>query len=183
MKAKLKEAPPPTKSKGFMLAPPMIDEKAMEVASTGMLKTLLDTRIVDDRSYSVVADLFLKAKSFIKNVTGEFEKAKHSADVAHKSICALEKKALSRFVEIEETCEKKMALYAEENDLPVVAGVTPSDGYSYEIVDPALVPREFCSPDRAKIRAMVIASKEEAEKLIPGIKVIREKRFAGTVAE
>jgi len=180
MKAKLKDQPQPSKS--ITLAPPPIDNKALELTSAGLLKTLLDTRIVDDRSYAVVAGLFLKAKTFIKNIQSEFQNAKHQADLAHKSICALEKKALARFLEIEETAEQKMALYGEENELPKIDGVVPSEAYTYEIVDPTLIPREFCVPDRAKIRAMVSATKEEAEKLIPGIKVFHSTRFAGKAA-
>jgi hypothetical protein len=48
-------------------------------------------------------------------------------------------------------------------------GVSMRDNWTFDVVDENAVPREFCSPDPAKIRAYVAAYKDKAA--IPGVKV------------
>lgn len=50
-----------------------------------------------------------------------------------------------------------------------VEGTRIVKNWTYEIEQEELIPREFCSPDSKKIRAMVIAHKENAK--IPGVRV------------
>lgn len=56
---------------------------------------------------------------------------------------------------------------------PKVAGVSMRDETKYEIVDPNVVPREFCTPDDKKIRNYVKAMGKSTN--IPGVRVWVEK--------
>jgi hypothetical protein len=62
---------------------------------------------------------------------------------------------------------------------PQVRGVRTEDGkktfhevWTFEVIDPALVPREFCAPSQALLSAAVKAGKRE----IPGVNVFQEER-------
>jgi len=57
-------------------------------------------------------------------------------------------------------------------DTAMPAGLGARDVWSYEITDEALVPRELCSPDPAKIRAWVAAWKNAAA--VPGVRIFED---------
>ncbi len=63
---------------------------------------------------------------------------------------------------------------------PKVAGITTSEVWLFEVRDPALVPREYCSPDPKKIRMAVDALRGEAR--IGGVYVYRDTRIASRSA-
>jgi predicted nucleic acid-binding protein len=53
-------------------------------------------------------------------------------------------------------------------------GISYQTYYSFEITDPALIPREYLTVDTVKIGQVVRALKDQAN--IPGVKVVEEKR-------
>lgn len=59
---------------------------------------------------------------------------------------------------------------------PKVAGLTSTEVYLFEIENEAAVPREYCSPDPKKIRAVVDALRSEAR--IPGVRTWRDTRIS-----
>lgn len=59
---------------------------------------------------------------------------------------------------------------------PKASGIAYRDVYKWQVIDESLLPREFMSPDLAKIRQRVELSKGECE--IPGVKVWTEKQIA-----
>jgi colicin import membrane protein len=67
-----------------------------------------------------------------------------------------------------------------QRETPKVAGVTTRKVPKFEIVDPTLVPREYCTPDEKKIRAVVNALRTDAT--IPGVRVWMEDQLAAGAA-
>jgi hypothetical protein len=63
---------------------------------------------------------------------------------------------------------------------PKVAGVSMRAVWKYEITNPAIVPREMCSPDPKKIAAIVAALKSETN--IPGVRVYEDQQVAARSA-
>lgn len=61
------------------------------------------------------------------------------------------------------------------------AGEIRKTYYSFEIVDEMAIPREYLIPDTKAIGALVRAKKEQAEKMIPGIKVIATDKVTARV--
>lgn len=63
---------------------------------------------------------------------------------------------------------------------PKVAGQSIREVWKFEVTNEALVPREYCSPDDKKIRAVVLALKGGTT--IPGVRVYSEKNLASSAA-
>lgn len=61
-----------------------------------------------------------------------------------------------------------------------VAGIQTREVWLFEVTDPALVPREYCSVDEKKIRAVVGGLKGETR--IPGVRVYSEQQMAARSA-
>lgn len=63
---------------------------------------------------------------------------------------------------------------------PIVAGVSFTERWDYEVVDESLVPREFLMLDAVKIRRVVTALKAQTQ--IPGIRAIAKTSVVGRAA-
>lgn len=63
---------------------------------------------------------------------------------------------------------------------PAVAGIAIPKVWTFEVVDPSLVPREYLVVDERKIRGVVTALKGAAN--IPGVRVFEQKRISAGAA-
>lgn len=64
-------------------------------------------------------------------------------------------------------------------EAPRAEGVSLTESWKFEIIDPAAVPREFCKPDEVKIGALVRGSKGAFK--IPGVRAWSEKSVSARV--
>lgn len=81
---------------------------------------------------------------------------------------------------IEEAISIPAAAVTVQKAVPKVAGVSQGRIFwDWEVVDPDLIPRSFMKPDEDLIKAVVNQSKQNAEKLIPGIKVKSRRGLPG----
>lgn len=71
-----------------------------------------------------------------------------------------------------------VAPVAKRKAAPKVKGVSIRKVWTFEVVDAAKIPRQFLTIDESKIGQVVRAMKGEAEKLIPGIRVIAQDSMA-----
>jgi hypothetical protein len=67
-----------------------------------------------------------------------------------------------------------------QREAPRVSGVTMREVWKFEITDPSLVPREYCTPDEKKIRAVVQGLKGDAK--IAGVRIYPDKQIASSAA-
>jgi hypothetical protein len=81
-----------------------------------------------------------------------------------------------RAEEYERRAEATVAPLVRREPPPKVAGTSMRTVWKFEVTDPALVPREYCSVDETKIRKVVTALKEGAS--IPGVRVYSEQAIA-----
>lgn len=107
----------------------------------------------------------------------ELAESQKRAAVALAQEVAPEERPVAREIVIEARKEAKDAASAAPSTVATKAGrASFTTHYEIEIVDPDLVPRQYCSPDPVKIRAAAVAAKGELE--IPGVAVRRTSRSA-----
>ena len=92
---------------------------------------------------------------------------------------ATEAKAAER-VEAIETRAAAVVAPIISREAPKVAGVATREVWKFTVTDPALVPREYCVVDEARIRKVVAALKGDTT--IPGVRVYAEKSIAAGAA-
>lgn len=67
-----------------------------------------------------------------------------------------------------------------QREAPKVAGVATQQVWTFEITDPAAIPREYLVVDETRIRKVVGALKGETQ--IPGVRVFQQSRIASSAA-
>lgn len=92
---------------------------------------------------------------------------------------ATEAKAAEK-VEAIETRAAAVVAPIIQREAPKVAGVATREVWKFTVTDPALVPREYCVVDEARIRKVVAALKGDTT--IPGVRVYAEKSIAAGAA-
>lgn len=105
----------------------------------------------------------------------EARKAAAAAAAAEARAAATEAKAAER-VEAIETRAAAVVAPIISREPPKVAGVATREVWKFQVENPALVPREYCVVDEAKIRKVVAALKGDTT--IPGVRVYAEKSIA-----
>ncbi len=109
----------------------------------------------------------------------EARKAAAAAAAAEARAAATEAKAAEK-VEAIETRAAAVVAPVVVREAPKVAGVATREVWKFTVTDPALVPREYCVVDEAKIRKVVAALKGDTT--IPGVRVYAEKSIAAGAA-
>lgn len=109
----------------------------------------------------------------------EARKAAAAAAAAEARAAATEAKAAEK-VEAIETRAAAVVAPIVSREPPKVAGVATREVWKFTVTDAALVPREYCVVDEAKIRKVVAALKGDTT--IPGVRVYAEKSIAAGAA-
>lgn len=145
-------------AKGEILAPLAPAEKALRLAMQGWLAEVERERQAAEA----------KARAQARQAEEE-EKARRAAELAEAGV---------EEEEIQQTVAAMPAPVAVSPapQLTRVEGVAQRVEWRFEIVNEALVPREYLSIDEKKIRAVVKAFKGEKE--IPGVRIFSEKVVA-----
>lgn len=105
-------------------------------------------------------------------------RAEEAAKLAARA-AATEAKAAEK-VEAIETRAAAVVAPIIQREPPKVAGVATREVWKFAIENPALVPREYCVVDEAKIRKVVGALKGDTN--IPGVRVYSERQIAAGAA-
>lgn len=139
---------------------------------------------------------FLQSERRIKQAMIEFsdEQDRIRAEEQRKANDAAEKERL-RLQEIADRAaakgqESKAEAFQErassvvapvtQRAAPAVSGISVPKVWTFDITDPALIPREFLSVDESKIRRVVMAMKGDTR--IAGVRVYEQKRIASSAA-
>lgn len=114
------------------------------------------------------------------------QRAAAAASVAHvEAVQAVRAGELERAEELEAKAraeaEREAAAAAEMAAArpPQAPGLVLKSVWSFEIEDESLIPRQFLRPDEKKIRAYVLAMREQAS--IPGVRIFQTATVAATV--
>lgn len=105
----------------------------------------------------------------------EARKAAVAAAAAEARAVATEQKAAEKVDAIDQRAAAVVAPVIQR-EAPKVQGVSMREVWRFEVIDPALVPREYCAVDEQKIRKVVTALKGEA--VIAGVRVYAERVIA-----
>lgn len=105
-------------------------------------------------------------------------RAEEAARLAAKA-AQIEAKAAEKVDAIDQRAAAVVAPIIQR-EAPKVAGVATREVWKFQIENPALVPREYCVVDEAKIRKVVAALKGDTT--IPGVRVWCEKSIAAGAA-
>jgi hypothetical protein len=161
------------------------------------------TRPIDESKRRIM-DFFLAPLNALKETKERIEEAMRSFTVEQKRIAAeaeaaalaLQRKEEDRLNRLAEAANqrgdgaKAEAFLAKAETLantpvvvtpvapPSVAGMSKRIDWKFEVVDPALVPREYCSVDEVRIGGVVRATKGQVP--IPGVRIYSEETFVST---
>jgi hypothetical protein len=166
-------------------------------AETDALETLRGFEIPDDEEQEFAAKLLREVKEQWKTIEAQRKKITTPLNEALKQTNALFKPVLTALEEGESLLKSKITAYLEQKArantaalqaasvaptpaaataaLSTVAPVAPPTGVSvrhvwkFEVTDPDLVPREYCSPDGKKIGAV-----DPTTTQIPGVRFFQE---------
>lgn len=125
-------------------------------------------------------DLQRKINAFFKKPLDDYKQAELALKAAmagyHNKKEEERRKALQAAKEAADKQEKATFVQAMEkaadNITPEAKGTHTREVVRFEVVDPALVPREFCSPDEKKIKAAIDNTGEHAK--IAGVRIWKE---------
>lgn len=116
-----------------------------------------------DRQYRIYQAVLVDINNFTKPLAVAEAAMKTAITRYHRAIT-------NRVVEAEARGEQGTAVI--EAAFPDVKGISLVEGWKHEVVDPALIPREYLSVDEKKIAAAVKQMKGLTD--IPGVKVERD---------
>lgn len=104
---------------------------------------------------------------------------KEAEKLAERARKAQESGKVEKAAELLAQAQMKQAVVPTvQAEAPKIAGLTTRDNWTFEVVDINLVPREYLCTDDKKIGQVVRATKGTLA--IPGIKVIKETKMAGS---
>ncbi len=125
-------------------------------------------RIVKGKMGTYYAEQERKAREERQRAEREAREAEETRRLAEAE--ALEKEG--RQEEAEQVIEAPICVpVPRQVESPKAAGISTTKRYSFEVVDPAAIPRRYMIPNDVLIGQLVRSHHEAAEKMIPGIKV------------
>lgn len=144
------------------------EQKLTEGKAGQLYQRIADLKIVDAESYALIQELVKENRKFIDAIEEKFKDSVAAANRAHKEAIALRTEALARFEENESLAKAKILEYAEAcGEGPTVPGVNFLRRWHVEVIDLAVLPREYMVPDLKKIQGIAMALGSECR--IPGV--------------
>lgn len=157
-----------------------------EQAAKLLLNVKEKIKVVDGKRKEFTAPL----NQTVKNINAFFKAPLDDYRVAEQAL----KLAMAKFHNAREEARKQALLEAQkaaqsqeksvfvekmekaaDNQAPEAAGTHTREVMRFEIVDPKLVPRHYCSPDEKKIReAIDVLDANTVEITIPGLRIWKE---------
>lgn len=133
------------------------------------------TALRSNDDYVFMADLLKHIKGLLGTIEEGLDPAISQAHKAHKSVLAVKKQATENLLEAEKLAKEKLELYYEEHpeEVPKIEGVIMGEVWSGEVIDAALLPREYLVPDLAKLVALAKVLKEETA--VQGFRAFRKR--------
>lgn len=149
------------------------DIKPIEAKGATIYKRIADLSIKTKEDLSLASALLVEVKRVGNTIKDEFAASVESAHRSHKAVLALRDKALSIFEESEKLAKEKIGLYRDKNPDAEAEGVSFVERWTYEVVDEKAVKPNYQAIDHNKIRGVVLALGQEAEKAVGGIRVYK----------
>jgi hypothetical protein len=123
--------------------------------------------------FRAVKDPLAQLEHLLKNKIGSYEIAQRAEQ--RKALVA----ATESFQRGDQSTGLALLAAVPERAVTPTTGVSSRAVVKFEILDPALVPCEFCSPDPAKLRAAVALGGKDV--VIAGVRVYEEMQISGRV--
>ncbi len=138
------------------------------------LKPVLEAQ---KRLNSLLADWQEKVEAEARKKMAE-ELERRRKEEEEKRLAEAEMLAKNGFQDIAEKKLEEPIVVSVNIEAPKTEGVNFAEIWDFEIIDIREIPREYLTPDYAKIRAMVRATKGTLE--IPGVKIFKKKIVRGS---
>src|SRR5688572_30059411 len=142
------------------------DTSIAERNATTWLDRIAQTKITDMDSCLLVGDMLKEVKRIVNLLEEETRPEIAQADKLHKALLARKKKWSDKFEEAEALAKGKISHFVQMHteaghEVPKIEGISISEGWTGFVVDESLIPREFLTPDLAKLKAITKALKNE----------------------
>lgn len=126
-------------------------------------------KVADVESYLLMGDLVKQVKKLVNVFEEETRPEIDQAHKLHKALIARRDKWADKFAEAEALGKDKLKHFAESNDdAPKIEGISIGETWDGDVVDAALIPREYLVPDVKKLKDLTKVLKEAT--VIPGWK-------------
>lgn len=154
------------------------DIKPIEAKGASIYKRIADLSIKTAEDFSLASALLVEVKRVGNTIREEFSPSVDTAHKSHKAVLALRDKALSIFEESESLAKEKIGAYRSKHPDTEAEGVSFVERWTYEIANESEVKENYRAIDHNKIRGVVMALGQEAEKAVGGIRVFKNVTVA-----
>lgn len=145
------------------------DQSVAEQRAGVIYERISELKVVDVDGYLLMGDLVKEVKSVVNKFEEETRPEIDQAHKLHKALIARRDKWADKFAEAEALGKSKLKHFAESNDdAPKIEGISIGETWDGDVVDAALIPREYLVPDIKKLKDLTKVLKEAT--VIPGWK-------------
>lgn len=137
---------------------------------------IANTKVDTVDSYILMGDLVKQVKKLVNVFEEETRPEIDQAYKLHKALIARRDKWADRFAEAEALGKDKLKHFIEIEDAPKIEGITVAETWEGEVIDAALIPREYLIPDMKKLKDITKVLKEAT--VIPGWKAKSAKTIS-----
>lgn len=145
------------------------DHSVAEQRAGAIYERIAALKVADIESYLLMGDLVKEVKAVVNRFEEETRPEIDQAHKLHKALIARRDKWADKFAEAEALGKDKMKHFLQEADAPKIDGIILGETWDGEVVDSALIPREYLVPDVKKLKDLTKVLKEATN--IPGWKV------------
>lgn len=144
------------------------DHSVAEQRAGAIYERIAALKVADVESYLLMGDLVKEVKVVVNKFEEETRPQIDQAHKLHKALIAQRDKWADKFAEAETLGKNKLRHFLESNEAPKIEGIILGETWDGEVVDPALIPREYLVPDVKKLKDLTKVLKEATN--IPGWK-------------
>lgn len=144
------------------------EQSVAEQRAGAIYERISGLKVADVESYLLMGDLVKEVKAVVNKFEEETRPEIDQAHKLHKALIARRDKWADKFAEAEALGKNKLKHFEASNEAPKIEGITYSETWDGEVIDPALLPREYLVPDMKKLKELTKVLKEAM--CIPGWK-------------
>jgi len=144
------------------------DHSVAEQRAGAIYDRIASLKVADVESYLLMGDLVKEVKAVVNKFEEETRPEIDQAHKLHKALIARRDKWADKFAEAEALGKNKLRHFLESHEGPKIDGIVLGETWDGDVVDPALIPREYLVPDVKKLKDLTKVLKEATN--IPGWK-------------